>query len=98
MKCKRAHRDRCLFTPLGYSKMHRLALILHLFIGSTLAGSAMIAALVAGYDTLSPILIAAALGFVASIPVTIMVARKIYSAGQGATEKVRDTVSSATPN
>lgn len=72
--------------------MFRLALILHLFIGSTLAGSAMIAALVAGYDTLSPILISAALGFVVSIPVTIMVAKKIYSANSNATELQRDPV------
>ena len=33
--------------------------VLHLFIGSTLAGSFVIAALAAGFDTLQPILIAA---------------------------------------
>lgn len=57
--------------------MFRLALILHLFIGSTIAGSAVIVALVAGLDTLKPILIAAAIGFVISIPVAWMVAKKI---------------------
>lgn len=59
--------------------MLRLALILHLFIGSTLAGSAVVAALTMGLDTLQPILVAAALGFVLSIPVTWMVARKLSS-------------------
>jgi predicted PurR-regulated permease PerM len=58
--------------------MLRLGFILHLFIGSTLAGSAVIAALVIGQDTLAPILIAAALGFAAAIPVTWIVAKKLY--------------------
>lgn len=54
-----------------------LILILHIFIGSTLAGSAVIAALTLGYDTLTPILITAALGFVAAFPVSYAVARRI---------------------
>lgn len=54
-----------------------LMLILHLFIGSTLAGSAVIAALTMGYDTTVPIVIAAAIGFVAAFPVSYAVARKI---------------------
>ncbi|MET4101107.1 putative PurR-regulated permease PerM [Roseovarius sp. MBR-78] len=58
--------------------MLRLGFILHLFIGSTLAGSAVIAALVMGQDTVRPILIAAALGFVAAIPVTWLVAARLY--------------------
>ncbi len=58
--------------------MLRLSLILHLFIGSTLAGSAVIAALLIGQDTLRPILIAAALGFIAAFPVSYIVARKLY--------------------
>ncbi|HAW45773.1 MAG TPA: CTP synthetase [Roseovarius sp.] len=58
--------------------MLRLGFILHLFIGSTLAGSAVIAALVLGRDTLTPILIAAALGFVVAFPVTWMVTKKLY--------------------
>lgn len=57
--------------------MLRLALILHLFIGSTLAGSAVVVALTMGQDTLQPILVAALLGFLASIPVTWAVARKL---------------------
>lgn len=55
-----------------------LMLILHLFIGSTLAGSFVIAALAAGFDTLQPILIAAAVGFVAAFPVSWVVSKKLY--------------------
>lgn len=61
--------------------MLRLGFILHLFIGATLAGSAMIAALVTGHDTLSPLLIAAAAGFVAAFPVTWLVTRKLLENG-----------------
>ena len=57
--------------------MVRLALILHIFIGATLAGVAVIAALVTGWDTLLPILGAAALGFVVAFPVSWAVARAI---------------------
>lgn len=59
--------------------MLALSLILHIFIGATLAGSAVIAALASGYDTLQPILIAAAVGFVASIPINWYVARQLSS-------------------
>ena len=58
--------------------MLRLGFILHLFIGSTFAGSAVIAALVMGHDTLVPIVVAAALGFVAAFPVTWVVTKKLY--------------------
>ncbi|MCG7627564.1 CTP synthetase [Epibacterium sp. MM17-32] len=58
--------------------MFRLALILHIFIGSTLAGSAVIAALVLGQSSLWGILIAALVGFVVAIPVSAWVARKLY--------------------
>jgi len=58
--------------------MLRLGFILHLFIGSTVAGSAIIAALVMGHDTLMPIVAAAALGFVAAFPVTYVVTKKLY--------------------
>ncbi len=57
--------------------MTQLFLIIHIFIGSTLAGSAVIAALTLGLDTLRPLLIAALLGFLVSIPVSWLVARKI---------------------
>ncbi len=58
--------------------MLRLAFILHLFIGSTLAGSAVIAALVMGQDSPQTILIAAGVGFLAAFPVTWLVARRLY--------------------
>ncbi|MDG1129059.1 CTP synthetase [Seohaeicola saemankumensis] len=61
--------------------MLRLGFILHLFIGSTLAGIGVIAALVTGYDSLYPILIAALLGFLAAFPVTWAVTRKLYENG-----------------
>ena len=60
--------------------MFRLASMLYSLIGTTLAGSAVIAALVMGQDTLRPIVIAAALGFVAALPATYVVAKKIYTA------------------
>jgi hypothetical protein len=59
--------------------MLRLAAILFSIIATTLAGTAVIAALSAGYDTLAPILIAAAAGLLAAFPVTWLVARAIYA-------------------
>jgi hypothetical protein len=59
--------------------MLRLAMILYSLIGTTLAGSAVIAALTMGYDTLQPILIAAALGAVLAVPATLVVARKLVA-------------------
>jgi len=58
--------------------MLRIALIFHLFIGTTLAGVAMVAALTMGYDTLQPVLLSALLGFLVSIPVTWFVAKAVY--------------------
>lgn len=58
--------------------MFRLSLILHLFIGSTIAGSAMIVALVSGYDTLYPVALSALVGFFISFPVSYLVAKKLY--------------------
>jgi predicted PurR-regulated permease PerM len=57
--------------------MLRLASILFSMIATSLMGVAIIAALTMGYDTLDPILIAAALGFVAAIPVTWAVASRL---------------------
>lgn len=59
--------------------MFRLALMLFTIIGSTLAGTAVIAVLVAGYTTLMPILIAAGVGCLAGIPVTWVITGMIYS-------------------
>ncbi len=57
--------------------MFWLFLIVHIFVGSTLAGSAIVAALVMGLDTMWPIIIAAAIGFAVAFPVSWFVARAI---------------------
>ncbi|MHC0054559.1 CTP synthetase [Actibacterium sp. D379-3] len=59
--------------------MLRLALILFSLISTTLMGSAIVVVLVAGYDTLVPILAAAAAGFVVAVPVSWAVARNLAS-------------------
>ena len=59
--------------------MFRLASILYSLISTSLAGSAVIAVLVAGYGTLMPILWAAAVGFILALPVSWVVAKQIYS-------------------
>ena len=60
-------------------KMLKVALLVYIFAGTTLAGSFMVAALAAGYDTLNPILISVAIGAVVAIPVSWGVARAIMS-------------------
>lgn len=60
--------------------MFALTLIIHIFLGSTLAGSAIVAALSAGYDTLAPIVIAGGAGFVLAFPVSWYIARSISGA------------------
>lgn len=57
--------------------MTRLAGILFSIISTTLMGIAIIIALVSGNDTLTPIVIAAAIGFVVAVPVTWIVTKKI---------------------
>jgi hypothetical protein len=57
--------------------MLRLAALLFIVIGASLAGILIVAALVAGLDTARPIVIAAAIGFAAAVPVSILVARKL---------------------
>jgi hypothetical protein len=54
-----------------------LMLIIHIFLGSTIAGSAIIVALVLGYDTLVPIVVAGVAGFVASIPASYAIAKRL---------------------
>ena len=54
-----------------------LFLVVHIFVGSTIAGGAVIAALSLGYDTLQPLLVAALVGFLVSIPVSWIVAAKM---------------------
>lgn len=55
----------------------RLMMILYSMIATALAGSGVIAVLAAGYDTLWPILVAAAIGAAVALPVTWSVARQI---------------------
>lgn len=57
--------------------MLTLTLIMHIFIGTTLAGIGVVVALVMGLDTMQPILIAALIGYVISIPASWFVARAI---------------------
>jgi hypothetical protein len=59
--------------------MCRLAAILHLFIGTTLAGAALIVALVTGHVTVGGLIGAAVVGFVGSLPVTYFVARALFT-------------------
>jgi len=58
--------------------MLRLAIILHLFIGSSMAGAGVIAVLAAGYMGPMPIVWGALIGFIAAIPLTWIVAKMIY--------------------
>jgi hypothetical protein len=59
--------------------MLRLAGILYSLISTTVAGTAVIAALVSGYDTLIPIVVAAVAGFVLALPITYFVTKAIYA-------------------
>lgn len=58
-----------------------LILALYAVVGTTLAGSLIVASLTAGYTTTMPIIYAAAAGFALAIPVTWAVARKLRSLG-----------------
>ena len=58
--------------------MFRLASILYSLVATTLAGTAVIAVLTAGYDTLVPIIAAAIAGALLALPVSYYVAREIY--------------------
>ncbi|WP_368186660.1 CTP synthetase [Aestuariibius sp. HNIBRBA575] len=57
--------------------MLRLASTLYSIIGSSLAGALIVVALVTGYDTVQPILIAALIGFTLGIPVSWGVAKAL---------------------
>ncbi|MBV2358497.1 CTP synthetase [Thalassococcus sp. CAU 1522] len=54
-----------------------LTLVIHIFLGSTLAGCAVIAALVMGYDTATAILVAASVGFFSAFPVSWLIAKRL---------------------
>ncbi len=57
--------------------MPRLMMVLFSMIATTLMGIGIVIALVTGYDTLRPILIAAAIGFAVALPVSWFVAAAI---------------------
>lgn len=57
--------------------MTRLAGILFSLVATTLMGIAFIVTLVIGQDTLQPILVALAIGFVLSVPATWLLTKKI---------------------
>ncbi len=57
--------------------MLRLASVIYAVAGTTVAGSFMVAALVAGFDTLPYIIAAVAAGFIVAIPVAYFVAKAI---------------------
>ncbi|MBE1292069.1 MAG: CTP synthetase [Shimia sp.] len=59
--------------------MLRLALMLHIFIGSTLAGVGVIATLVMGGNSGLMMLAAALAGFVVAFPVSWKVAQALYA-------------------
>jgi hypothetical protein len=53
--------------------------MLYSIVGTSMAGAFVIASLASGYDTLIPILIAAAVGAVLAVPVTYFIARAILT-------------------
>lgn len=59
--------------------MLRLAGILYSLISTSLAGTLIVAVLVIGQDTMTPILVAAAVGFVLALPVTWLITKAIYN-------------------
>lgn len=57
--------------------MSRLMLLLFSIISTALMGTGIVVALTMGLDTLRPIVVAAAIGFVAAVPVSWLVARQL---------------------
>lgn len=57
--------------------MNRLMMIIFSMASTALMGAFIVAALTMGKDTLQPILIAAALGFVVAIPVSYLVTKRL---------------------
>ncbi len=58
--------------------MIRLALTLYTMAAPTLAGVGVVIALVAGYGTLVPLVVSAAIGFVFAFPAAYLVAKQLY--------------------
>lgn len=63
--------------------MNRLMWILHAMVSTTLMGVGVTAVLAAKLPGWQPIAIAAAIGFVAALPVSWLVARKIETLAKG---------------
>ncbi|WP_458791082.1 CTP synthetase [Yoonia sp. MH D7] len=59
--------------------MFQFTMLLYSIIGTSLAGTFMIGALVSGNDTLKPILIALVLGALLAIPVSYLIAKAIMT-------------------
>jgi hypothetical protein len=57
--------------------MLRLALPVFAMTATTLMGIGVVAVLTAGFDTLQPIIAAAAVGFIVALPVTWAVVKKL---------------------
>ncbi|MBZ4690886.1 CTP synthetase [Cereibacter changlensis] len=57
--------------------MLRLTMILFSMISTTLMGVGIVIALTTGHDSLRPILLAAAIGFVLAVPISAIIARKL---------------------
>mgnify|MGYP000474680833 CR=1 FL=1 len=57
--------------------MFRLASILYSIVGTSMAGIGVIAVLTMGFDTLTPILVAAGIGAMLALPVTFAITRAI---------------------
>ena len=60
--------------------MYRVASLLYSIVSTSLAGTLVIVALVAGLDTGRSIILAAASGFAIAVPVAWLVARRIVGA------------------
>lgn len=58
-------------------QMTRLMMLLFSMVSTTLMGVGIVIALVSGHDTLQPILIAAAVGFVLALPVSWYIAKQL---------------------
>ncbi len=57
--------------------MFNLASILYSFISTTIAGIFFVISLSIGYDTLIPLLIAAAAGFAVALPITYFITKEL---------------------
>jgi hypothetical protein len=60
--------------------MFQVAIVIHVLLSSALAGSAVVLLLVLGMDAPMQIVAAAVAGFVAAIPASVLVARRLTGA------------------